>query len=202
MSVVRKTSWVMALLFGSLLAGAVGNIALAQDSSSSSPNPERAEALEKQVRELRTIIDAYNRKLDVANSKWNELQLAYLKDWYDHNRQLMKTREEAFTRHGAATTQIHWVVIVLVVSASAVSIFEIFYGLSRKAPAGNGGATSQELEISSNKVRLVTTVSGFVLLLITFAFFSIYVRDVYSLRTLDDRSQEKAPLSEGAGRNE
>lgn len=165
-------------------------LALAGPASAAQTCPSDAKApdacaeiarLHAKVAALEGAADLAERKLAEARGASAQLDIKYLADWYDHNRVLMRQVEKAFDWHHRATGHLHVLVIILVVTATLVSVAEIAYGLLYR-PTQTGGGASQELEISANRIKLVTTVSGFMLLLITFAFFYVYVQQVYDLR--------------------
>jgi heme/copper-type cytochrome/quinol oxidase subunit 2 len=90
---------------------------------------------------------------------------------------------DVYNWHSKATQTIHKTTMVLVVIAMVVSVAQIIFGMVfYRRPDGHTKQQREMLELSTTRIKITTTVSGMILLLITLAFFYVYVRDVYEIK--------------------
>lgn len=72
--------------------------------------------------------------------------------------------------------EIKLVVFAMVLIALIIAIIQIAFGIF-----GKSQARDSEIEISLNKLRLTSSISGLILLVISFLFFYLYIANVYSI---------------------
>jgi hypothetical protein len=72
--------------------------------------------------------------------------------------------------------EIKLVVFAMVLIALTIAIIQIAFGIF-----GKSQARDSEIEISLNKLRLTSSISGLILLAISFLFFYLYIANVYSI---------------------
>ncbi|MDA4846409.1 hypothetical protein [Hoeflea poritis] len=142
---------------------------------------KQIDALEERLESIRsTWIMLYKsyKQLDlVQNSK--EYQTA----WIAYQEKLMDRNVNMYAWHDEATKSIHSTTTILVLSGLVISVAQIVFGMAfyRKNPAA-ADQYIETIELSTTRIKIATTVSGMILLVITLAFFYIYVQEVYSIK--------------------
>jgi hypothetical protein len=77
-----------------------------------------------------------------------------------------------------------WMVVAITVSGVGLAGLQLFAAY-RLAGAGRGEfAASQELSIEQNRISVKSSVTGLLILIVSFAFFMVYVFNVYGAKEL------------------
>lgn len=72
--------------------------------------------------------------------------------------------------------EIKVVVFTMIIIALVIAAIQIGFGIM-----GKSGQKESEIEISINKLRLTSSISGLILLVISFLFFYLYIANVYTI---------------------
>ena len=142
---------------------------------------KQIEHLEKTIKDLKSINKALNTQLENIGSIPSDAE--YREALLGYRKKLMERNVRVYNWHDEATQSIHNTTIALVVTALVLSVAQIVFGMVYRQ--GKQSSSKQELEtleLSTTRIRLATTISGMVLLLITFAFFYVYILQVYDLK--------------------
>jgi hypothetical protein len=92
-----------------------------------------------------------------------------------------------------------WMVVLITLSGVTLAGLQLFAAY-RLAGVGKGElATSQEITLEQNKISLKSSVTGLMILVISFAFFMVYVFWVYTARELRQDLPEAANKPGHAG---
>ena len=97
-----------------------------------------------------------------------------------------RQRTEAFAWQAFASKIIFWVVVVLVVSGIAFSGIQFWFGLRRGTTA-----ESEELDLSVEGVKVRSQFLGVVTLALSLAFFYLYLKTVYPIVEVGDKSESQ-----------
>lgn len=164
------------------------NVAFPAWSAAKGHNPSTLEEAQKQinfleqkVKDLQAINNALNARLDQVGSISGNAE--YRSAWIDYYKKLMERNIRMYTWQNEATQTIHKTTIVLVISALVISVAQIVFGMVfHRRKQGSSEQEKETLELSATRIKIATTVSGMILLLITFAFFYVYVQEVYAIK--------------------
>ena len=95
------------------------------------------------------------------------------------------------TQHHADVVTL-WMVVTLTICGVALAAYQLF--ASSRLIVTNPEALSSEMRIESGKVFLRSSVTGLMILLVSFAFFYVYVVWIYQLREWSDEARpERVP---------
>ena len=142
---------------------------------------KRITVLEQQIGSLKRVNDALNARLDKLRSA--SVDAEYRKAWVEYQKKKMDRNIRVYNWQDEATITIHRVTIILVLTALAISVGQIIFGMAFTHKGGHHSKQELEtLELSANRIKIATTVSGLILLLVTFAFFYVYISSVYPLK--------------------
>jgi hypothetical protein len=87
-----------------------------------------------------------------------------------------------------------WMVVAITLSGVALAGLQLLAAY-RLADSGHGDlATAQEITLEQNKISLKSSVTGLLILVVSFAFFMVYVAWVYTSKELQQGSPEMAKV--------
>jgi hypothetical protein len=88
-----------------------------------------------------------------------------------------------------------WMVVAITLSGVALAGLQLVAAY-RLASAGHGDlAAPQEINLEQNKISLKSSVTGLMILVISFAFFMVYVAWVYTVKELKQEAPEVANVA-------
>lgn len=139
--------------------------------------------LEKQIAVMGVLLKEAQGPAFKAQTERRAAEHEYAKAYWQSQASIMKRNVELLTWQDEATKSIHvwikWMLISAVVLAVVQIVFSFWY-----SPHGAGGVPNQDLELSATKLKITTNVTSFILLLIVFAFFYMYIKEVYTIKPL------------------
>ena len=112
----------------------------------------------------------------------------YLKAFYAADIETRRQNIEAYRWQLRTATVVLWLIIVITMCGIAFSGIQLWYGLQLKRK----GNTDIDLEISMEKLRLKSSVVGVTVLVLSGAFFLVFVEKVYRIEVL---AAEPSPVS-------
>jgi len=137
--------------------------------------------LERKLKDLEMINGSLNSRLNQTQSVF--VIPEYRHAWIKYKTQLMDRNVRTFDWQNEATQSIHNTTIVLVVAALIISVVQMVFGMAfRPKQQTTTKKEAETLELSATRIKIATTVSGMILLLITFAFFYVYINEVYTIK--------------------
>lgn len=93
-------------------------------------------------------------------------------------------RKSKFTEQSRDGYVLLWVVVVITLSGVGLSALQLF-GAYRLASAGRGSFDAPgELSLERDKISLKSSVTGLFILVFSFAFFALFVAEVYKIKEL------------------
>jgi hypothetical protein len=160
------------------------------------------------IRQLAIAIDLLNNKIEQAQSdgsasnvavnsadlldaKYREAFAAY----YAYQEQMMNVSERLFRWQQRASEISMWVVFCVVAAGVAFSGVQLWASVSKGGPQ-----PKSKLELSAQRFRIQTSVVGLVVLIISLAFFYLFLVKVYEINVLApptaaDMSKTARPVS-------
>jgi hypothetical protein len=91
-----------------------------------------------------------------------------------------------------------WMVVAITISGVALAGLQLLAAY-RLAGAGHGEfAASQEITLEQNRISLKSSVTGLMILVISFAFFMVYIVWVYTAKELKQESPEANQVAHGS----
>lgn len=128
-------------------------------------------------------------------SKADEKRVAWEAAYYDYLISLMEYNVSLFKWQQTAGTVILWLVSVLVVAGVIFSGFHLW-----SAAANVRSQSNTEIEISTQKVRITSSVIGLVILVLSLAFVYLFIREVYSINLISTFETDRATESKSDSR--
>lgn len=114
----------------------------------------------------------------------------YNEQYFVHQSKMLDVVYEIFVWQESVSYWIAVVVLGMVVSGVVFSGVQLVMAMRAKTPPGN-----IELEASMKNLRLTTSVTGVAVLVISLAFFYLFIHDVYTLKPMDKMITSEAPLT-------
>lgn len=108
-------------------------------------------------------------------------------------------RRLAFVEQAKAETVILWMVVIITLSGVLIAGLQVFASY-KLAVAGNRQFDSSELSIERDKLSVKSSIAGLFILIISFAFFYVFVLEIYKIHPIDvdskSNSQQPAYVGE------
>lgn len=157
---------------------------------------------------------ATNLKDETVNHINNALSFCYRKIWYQGALDDYNVRRIIFQNQYIADIVLLWMVVVITLSGVCLAALQLYtsYELSklRAGEVGGPAELASSLGIEKGKVVLKSSVTGLFILVISFAFFYIYVILVYKIndpvgsstpagQTLSSQLSPQFPVAESDG---
>lgn len=123
--------------------------------------------------------------VDVGDSsQLSDFQLANVKKAdkaeLDHFISMLKIQTDALLWQGTASNTLLWVVVIVTLSGVLFSGYQLIVTLRKSTPQGDS-----TVEISANRIRITTSVTGVVVLAISLAFLYLFLIEVYRINVID-----------------
>lgn len=107
-----------------------------------------------------------------------EVRNSYYEARVEHQKELLALAEKSFKTQHWMTVGVFWIVSILVIGGFALSYLQIKHGISDDK-ANESEAT---FKVGKSGIEFSSSVIGLVVLFMSFMFFHLYVKDVYSLK--------------------
>jgi|GEM_PF-7029001 len=99
-----------------------------------------------------------------------------------HQKELMKIAEEAYATQQVTTVLIFVVVLILVLGGLWLSYLQFKADMS-KQNLSEDGTPKASFKIGKEGIEFSSSVIGLIVLFMSFSFFHLYVKDVYTIKT-------------------
>lgn len=192
-----KPQSVDGLIKAVLLSAAFFVVGFAASSLLLAPSYERLDFLYEDFR-LATCIETYSNGVQVDFESLGDVsQACYATLFGQGQLNDFLIRRINFQFQHVASQLLMWMVIGLTISGVLLAAIQII-SANRVYLASGGarGETNSEVSIEAGKVYVKSSVTGLAILLISFAFFFVYVAEVYTIRELGDERTTGMPTAE------
>jgi len=152
---------------------------------------DQAASAATSAEQTQQMIRLLNHKLDLLMSPAGQAQVQNAVAWYEYQNKLMQYNQSLLDWQLFASNVLLWVVVLL--AGAGV----IYSGIQLVAAARIGQST---VDISLHRVRVTSSVVGIVVLAISFAFLSIFVQQVYQIKSLALMPQSTAQAAPAVAR--
>jgi len=90
-----------------------------------------------------------------------------------------------------------WMVVCITISGVVLSALQLYSSYKVSSSVGNTSTANTELTIAKNQIVMKSSVTGLVVMLLSFAFFLVFVRYVYVIKDPSDTYQPVVNLPPG-----
>ncbi|MCI5217661.1 MAG: hypothetical protein D3914_00345 [Candidatus Electrothrix sp. LOE2] len=144
------------------------HISFAEESSKSLTVQDMAQS------ELKYNIAKFEKDIELLEVRNNYYEARVM-----HQKKLLALAEKSYRTQHWMTVGVFWIVSILVLGGFILSYLQIKNGISNEK---SNGADQATFKIGKSGIEFSSSVIGLVVLFMSFMFFHLYVKDVYSLK--------------------
>jgi hypothetical protein len=158
------------------------------------------------VEQLRAT-DCWERTIKLMSSQPQSLKaltdiadLCYLEKQHEYHLENMRIQRQTFVEQHFVGRVMLWMVVAITLSGVALAALQLFAAF--KLAVKGQGELAQEggLELEKGKISVKSSVTGLLILVVSFAFFLVFVEKVYTIQDVrGPRISPSAPTAADAG---
>ena len=111
-----------------------------------------------------------------------EVRNSYYEARVEHQKELLALAEKSFKTQHWMTVGLFWIISILVLGGFILSYLQIRDGISGDK---ENGVEKAKFKLGKSGVEFSSSVIGLVVLFMSFMFFHLYVKDVYSIKVYE-----------------